>query len=307
MSTETYAIVFRGETVEGFDAAQVQAQLAKLLRLDPKKAQALFSGKQVVLKKTADKAEAAKYGKALKKVGADVKIRVIKAEPQPATQSPPPAQQPTASRRRRSAPAADAAPVFQAAEDAPAFQKADDAPAFQPAEGAPVFAKADTEPEPAAATAAKESAATADTSGFSLAPNVGDLFDPAPEVEAPAIDLSEYEVSEMDDTPLAVPAEEVILELDLSEFSVSENDGSPLFESTAKEVPRVEAPDFGLDEPGAILDTIKEEKELLNPNTMGMTIAAAGVDLIEEDEKPPAPAPKVPDTSNIHLVPNFDS
>ncbi len=67
MSTETYAIVFKGEIVEGFEAAAVQAQLAKLLKLDPAKAKALFSGKPIVLKKTADKAEAAKYGKALKK------------------------------------------------------------------------------------------------------------------------------------------------------------------------------------------------------------------------------------------------
>ncbi|MEK9870933.1 MAG: hypothetical protein VW831_14480, partial [Gammaproteobacteria bacterium] len=98
MSTETYAIVFKGEIVEGFEAAAVQAQLAKLLKLDPAKAKALFSGKPIVLKKTADKAEAAKYGKALKKVGADVKLRIVKTE----------------------APAEPAAPVFQKA-DAPVF------------------------------------------------------------------------------------------------------------------------------------------------------------------------------------------
>ena len=40
MSTETYAIVFKGEIVEGFEAAAVQAQLAKLLKLDPAKAKA---------------------------------------------------------------------------------------------------------------------------------------------------------------------------------------------------------------------------------------------------------------------------
>ncbi|MGB0693941.1 MAG: hypothetical protein ACPGPD_14565, partial [Pseudomonadales bacterium] len=123
MSTETYAIVFKGEIVEGFEAAAVQAQLAKLLKLDPAKAKALFSGKPIVLKKTADKAEAAKYGKALKKVGADVKLRIVKAE----------------------APAEPAAPVFQKA-DAPVFHAADDAP--------PVFQKAEPEPEaePAPAT-----------------------------------------------------------------------------------------------------------------------------------------------------------
>ena len=83
MSGETYAIVFNGGIVEGFAADTVKAQLAKLLKTDAKKTAALFSGKQIILKKTTDRAEAAKYGKALKKVGADVKIRIIKAAPRP--------------------------------------------------------------------------------------------------------------------------------------------------------------------------------------------------------------------------------
>ena len=61
MSGETYAIVFKGEIVEGFVPETVKAQLAKLLKADVKKAAALFSGKQIVLKKTTDRAEAAKY------------------------------------------------------------------------------------------------------------------------------------------------------------------------------------------------------------------------------------------------------
>lgn len=300
MSTDTYAIVFRGETVEGFDAAAVQAQLAKLLKLDANKAQALFSGKQIVLKKTTDKMEAAKYGKALKKVGADVKVRVIKGDDAPAEKAK--------SSRRRAKPAAEKAA-------APAFQAADDAPAFQAADDAPTFAKADPEPAPASPPApaaepeqtADEEAPVVDTSGITLAPNEGDLFDPEPEAEALELNLSEYEVAELDDTPLVEPAEEVVVELDLSEFTVSENDGEPLVEPSDEVVPEVEAPDFGLDEPGAVLETLQEEKELLNPNTMGMTIAAAGEDLIDEIDKPPAPAPSVPDTSDIHLVPNFDT
>ena len=68
----------------------------------------------------------------------------------------------------------------------------------------------------------------------------------------------------------------------------------------------VEVPDFGLDEPGAILETIQEEKKLLNPNTMGMTLAMTGSDLIDEDEKDQGPPPVAPDTSKINLVPVFD-
>jgi hypothetical protein len=258
MSGETYAIVFNGGIVEGFAADTVKAQLAKLLKTDAKKTAALFSGKQIVLKKTTDRAEAAKYGKALKKVGADVKIRIIKTGA-----------------------GATAAPAKPAA--APVK------PAAAPA--------AETPPEP--------EAPVIDTSGISLAPNEGDLFDPVPRAVIPEIDLSSYSVAENDDSPLVEPSEEVVVELDLSEFSVKDNDGTALVEHQDEDIPEVEVPDFGLDEPGAVLETLQEEKVLLNPNTMGMTLAMAGAELLE-DEPPPPPPPGAPDTSKINLVPNFD-
>jgi hypothetical protein len=249
MSGETYAIVFNGGIVEGFAADTVKAQLAKLLKTDAKKTSALFSGKQIVLKKTTDRAEAAKYGKALKKVGADVKIRIIKAG---ATAAPP-----------------------------------------KPA--AALAAETPSEPE----------APVIDTSGISLAPNEDDLFDPVPRAVAPEIDLSSFSVTENDDRPLAEPSEEVVVELDLSEFSVKDNDGTALVEHEDEANPPIEVPDFGLDEPGAMLETLQEEKELLNPSTIGMTLAMAGAELLE-DEPPPPPPPGAPDTSKINLVPNFD-
>ena len=249
MSGETYAIVFNGGIVEGFAADTVKAQLAKLLKTDAKKTSALFSGKQIVLKKTTDRAEAAKYGKALKKVGADVKIRIIKAG---ATAAPP-----------------------------------------KPA--AALAAETPSEPE----------APVIDTSGISLAPNEGDLFDPVPRAVTPEIDLSSFSVTENDDRPLAEPSEEVVVELDLSEFSVKDNDGTALVEHEDEVIPAIEVPDFGLDEPGAVLETLQEEKELLNPSTIGMTLAIAGAELLE-DEPPPPPPPRAPDTSKINLVPNFD-
>ena len=279
MSGETYAIVFNGGIVEGFAADTVKAQLAKLLKTDAKKTSALFSGKQIVLKKTTDRAEAAKYGKALKKVGADVKIRIIKAGA-----------------------AATAAPVKPAAalsKPAAALSK----PAAAPPKPAAAL------PKPAAALAAETpsepEAPVIDTSGISLAPNEGDLFDPVPRAVTPEIDLSSFSVTENDDRPLAEPSEEVVVELDLSEFSVKDNDGTALVEHEDEANPPIEVPDFGLDEPGAVLETLQEEKELLNPSTIGMTLAMAGAELLE-DEPPPPPPPGAPDTSKINLVPNFD-
>jgi hypothetical protein len=263
MSGETYAIVFNGGIVEGFAADTVKAQLAKLLKTDAKKTSALFSGKQIVLKKTTDRAEAAKYGKALKKVGADVKIRIIKAG---ATAAPP--------------------------KPAAALSKPAAAP---PKPAAALAAETPSEPE----------APVIDTSGISLAPNEGDLFDPVPRAVTPEIDLSSFSVTENDDRPLAEPSEEVVVELDLSEFSVKDNDGTALVEHEDEANPPIEVPDFGLDEPGAMLETLQEEKELLNPSTIGMTLAMAGAELLE-DEPPPPPPPGAPDTSKINLVPNFD-
>ncbi|HKI73659.1 MAG TPA: hypothetical protein VJ998_03400, partial [Pseudomonadales bacterium] len=203
----------------------------------------LFSGKQVVLKRTASKEEAIKYGTALKKVGADVKVKAMQVET-PAT------------------------------------------------------------PKQAAPTAQRAPATTAD-SGLSLAPNTGNLVEPAPPKPAPQIDLSGIELAENDDSPLAAPKPHEVIEIDLSEYSVSEMDDTPLA-TPAPSAPRMEAPDFGLDEPGAVLETLKEEKEEVHPDISSLSLAEVGTDLIKESEKPAAPPPKAPDTSSIHLVPNFD-
>ena len=281
MSGETYAIVFNGGIVEGFAADTVKAQLAKLLKTDSKKTAALFSGKQIVLKKTTDRAEAAKYGKALKKVGADVKIRIIKADATAAPEKPA---------------AALSKPAAALSKPAAAPPKPAAAPP-KPAAALSKPAAAETPPEP--------EAPVIDTSGISLAPNEGDLFDPVPRAVIPEIDLSSFSVAENDGSPLVEPSEEVVVELDLSEFSVKDNDGTALVEHEDEAIPPIEVPDFGLDEPGAVLETLQEEKVLLNPNTTGMTLAMAGAELLE-DEPPPPPPPGAPDTSKINLVPNFD-
>ncbi len=242
MSSITYAIVFSGQILEGHQIISVKAHMAKMLKAGPEQMQALFSGKQVVLKRTPDKEQAIKIGTALKKIGADVKIKAVKSE----------------------APAASSAP---------------------------------------AATAAP---ATGETE-LSLAPNEGNLVEPSPPPPAPDIDLSGISLAENNDLPLATPKEVVEVDIDLSSYSVSDNDGSPLVEPANDSVPEVEAPDFGLDEPGAVLETLQEEKEMVNPDTSGMSLAAAGSDLLDEEEKKKEPPPPAPDTSDIKLVSAFDT
>lgn len=236
MADVTYAIVFNGEIVEGFQIISVKAHLAKMLRATPDKMQVLFSGKPVVLKRTTDKAEAAKYGSALKKVGADVRVKIIKTDP-------------------------------------------------------------------SAAAAAPLTAAVPNTSNLSLAPNEGNIVEPTPPPPPLELDLSGISVAENDGSPLVEPKAEVKLDIDLSGLSVLDNDGSPLVTPKAA-VPKVDAPDFSLDEPGAILETIKETVEALNPDTSSMSLAFPGSDLLNPEEKDQGPPPKAPDTSKLSVVEN---
>ncbi len=232
MSYVIYAIVFKGELLDGFQVISVKSHLAKILKADVDKMQILFSGKQVVLKRTADKTQAIKYANALKKIGADISVRVIKSE------APPP-------------------------------QKEQD-------------------------------------SGLSLMPQEGYIVEPAPVVPSPILDLSGYSLVDFDEIFVIESSDQAYLELDLSEYSIKENDGSPLVEASKAEEIFIDVPDFGLDDAGAVLETIPDERELLNPDTTGMTLAAAGSILLEPEEKPPGPSPKVPDTSELSLVPNVD-
>jgi len=239
MASVTYAIVFSGEILEGHQAFSVKAHMSKMLKADADKMQTLFSGKQVVLKRTTDKQQAMKIGSALKKIGADVKIKAVKQE----------------------------------------------APA-----------------EPAPAASADAPAASGNDGDWSLAPMEGNIVEPQPAPRAPDIDLSNLEIREMDDEPLAAPRRVQAPQLDLSEYSVSENDGSPLVEPSNAPMPEVEAPDFGLDEPGAELETLHEEREEVHPDISNLTLAEPGSDLLEDKDRTPPPPPKAPDVSGLSLA-----
>ena len=282
MSGEIYAIVFKGAIVEGFTADAVKSQLAKLLKTDIEKTAALFSGKQIVLKKTTDRAEATRYGKALRKVGADVGIRVVKAASRNTghvrafhTADQPPTQQLTAEARSSEV----------SVSELPESER--------------------TASKSAAAERAVSEVPVVDTSGITLALNEGDLFDPVPNVASPEIDLSRLSVAENDGTPLVEPADPIVITIDLSEFSIKDNDGTALVEHPDQHISKVAAPDFSLDAPGALLETLPKEKARLHPSTTGITLAIAGAALLA-NEPPQPPAPAAPDTSNINLPPNID-
>jgi hypothetical protein len=282
MSGEIYAIVFKGAIVEGFTADAVKSQLAKLLKTDIEKTAALFSGKQIVLKKTTDRAEATRYGKALRKVGADVGIRVVKA----------------ASRNTGHVPA------FHTADQPPTQQLTAEALSSE-VSVSELPESERTASKSAAAERAVSEVLVVDTSGITLALNEGDLFDPVPKVASPEIDLSRLSVAENDGTPLVEPADPIVITMDLSEFSIKDNDGTALVEHPDQHISKVAVPDFSLDAPGALLETLPKAKARLHPSTTGITLAIAGAALLA-NEPPQPPAPAAPDTSNINLAPNID-
>ncbi len=70
MSDNEFAVVFKGQLVEGADPAQVRAKLAKLFNADAARVEAMFSGKTVIVKKGIDEDTAKQYKAVLAKAGA---------------------------------------------------------------------------------------------------------------------------------------------------------------------------------------------------------------------------------------------
>ncbi|MFT6435208.1 MAG: hypothetical protein ACJAVI_003260 [Candidatus Azotimanducaceae bacterium] len=264
----TYAIVFSGDIVEGFQIISVKAHMAKMLKASPDKMAALFSGKPVVIKRTADKQEAAKYGTALKKVGADVKVRIIRSN-------------------------ATTAKIASTPINTISSQPAPSTPTSAPT--------GNTIPSPSAVpTASMGDTVSAE---FTLAENSGDLFEPVAKDSPVNVNISDINLAENDGSPIVEPKTYQKLELDLSAISIAENDGKPIGEPRVM-AEKVVAPDFGLDEPGALLETLKEEAKRVNPDVSSISLAFPGSDLLNPDEIEKGPSPVVPDVSNIKLVAN---
>jgi len=73
--TETYRLVFRGEVLDGQHKAVVKQRLSAVLKVDGPRLDALFTGKAVTLRKSADSETAARFQVAFKRAGA--RLRVI--------------------------------------------------------------------------------------------------------------------------------------------------------------------------------------------------------------------------------------
>jgi hypothetical protein len=93
MPEERFDIVFRGQLVDGQDAATVREQVGRLFKASGDQLERLFSGRPTLVKKSVDLDTAARYRLAFRQAGALVEIRVSDAVAEantPPRQAPPP-------------------------------------------------------------------------------------------------------------------------------------------------------------------------------------------------------------------------
>jgi len=77
MSESFYRLTFSGELLEGQHSAVVKKKLGVLLKVAPERVEKLFSGETVVIKKSVDKATAARFQAAFKQAGGKLRVAQI--------------------------------------------------------------------------------------------------------------------------------------------------------------------------------------------------------------------------------------
>ena len=260
MSTPDFLVVFSGATLDGFEPLTVQTQVEAALHLTEDQSGTLFSGKPVVIKRTQDKTEALTLAQQLKKLGADVSVRV--------------------------APKADAAQQSVQPPEPPVGDTTLASPAPNTTARKPIQAES-----------------SPDNNGLSLAENDGYIVPPAAPIPPLNLDLSGLSALAEFDQPLEAPKDDSIPELDLSSMSVKDNDGSPLVEPAPDIAPSVTPPNFDLDAPGALLETIGLPEPVAMPDLSALSVRASEGDLLESHERQDA-APVIVDTSRLTVSGN---
>jgi len=254
MALPEFIVLFSGNTLEGFEALDVQIRVEAALRLTEEQSNKLFSGKPVVIKRTQSKTDALKLTAELKSMGADVSVRIAK---QSASTPGDPAKG-----------ASDQADSVQAQE-----QEQEQEQPIEPSHGFSLkpnigfLVEPNDPPTPP----------TLDLSGLSAGPIGETPLAPKTSVELPALDLSGFSISGFDDEPLLeatrleardieAPAFELdkpgallptigsptpIAAPDLSALSIKTGDGDLLdaSEKTKVETLAIAIPEFEMDKP----------------------------------------------------------
>lgn len=103
MTNTLYEVIFQGKLAEGFSAADVKANVARLFKASPQQIEQMFSGRRVVIRNQLDRETAQKYQILLRKHGALCNIEPMQGQapaltpkPQPSSATPSPAPKPAA-------------------------------------------------------------------------------------------------------------------------------------------------------------------------------------------------------------------
>lgn len=232
MADPKYDIYFRGEILPGADAAQVKSAIAQIFKADAAKLATLFSGKVNTIKKSVDKATAAKYQQAFKKAGAKAVITLAKEE----LSSEIPAAAPVAA-QQETAPLSESSPESSSKPDSTADSAPDSTPAIQQA-----IADANWDVLPSGSDLLKPDERR-DIPDVDIDTSSIKVVSPFAEIEVdnkpipPAPDTSHISVAEVgeDMNPnKAPPAADLVL--DLSSFSIAEA-GAALTDQKEKKAP----------------------------------------------------------------------
>ena len=236
MADPKYDIYFRGEILPGADAAQVKSAIAQIFKADAAKLATLFSGKVNTIKKSVDKATAAKYQQAFKKAGAKAVITLAKEE----LSSEIPAAAPVAA-QQETAPLSESSPESSSKPDSTADSAPDSAPDSTPAIKQAI-ADANWDVLPSGSDLLKPDERR-DIPDVDIDTSSIKVVSPFAEIEVdnkpipPAPDTSHISVAEVgeDMNPnKAPPAADLVL--DLSSFSIAEA-GAALTDQKEKKAP----------------------------------------------------------------------
>lgn len=83
MSESTYSVIFRGDLLPGYTAADVKANFARLFKAGPETVEKLFSGRPLAIKKGLNHAQAEQLQATLARHGAQSALKA-EGEPEPA-------------------------------------------------------------------------------------------------------------------------------------------------------------------------------------------------------------------------------
>ncbi|MFQ3229560.1 hypothetical protein [Reinekea sp.] len=236
MTQPRYDLTFKGDLIDGFFVDFVKADLQKLIKADQVYLDRLFSGAEQPIKKGVDKVTAIKFQQAFKKVGAKLIVRA----------------------HGTAIPAAET----RAATPKPTTLSSP-APAPAPAPAQPVSASA------AKSTSIGEFTTTLDSVAGESDPALAEHHQPS--LKAPS-QVPNWSVSEPG-TQLVESIAVTTVEIDLSGLSIADVGEDLILDKPLEPAPPIlDIDNISLAEPGATLDTLKDEKPPVQVDTSHLSV-----------------------------------